>query len=78
MKREFKTLMANNSTNINKMNNLLSSQTIRHKKDHNVGNPGTGLGQEQKCGSVKPVIYIFCLTSSSINYLFLCTKQVLN
>jgi hypothetical protein len=41
MKREFKTLMANNSTNINKMNNLLSSQTIRHKKDHNVGNPGT-------------------------------------
>jgi hypothetical protein len=30
--------MVNNSTNINKTNNHLSSQIIDHGKDHDVGN----------------------------------------
>ena len=41
--------MDNNSININKTNNHLSSQLIEHDKKkgqrHDVGNPGPGLGQ---------------------------------
>jgi hypothetical protein len=42
-----------NSTNINKTNNQLLPKIIGHKKDHNydVGNPGPGLEQAQKCRS---------------------------
>jgi hypothetical protein len=42
--------MVNNSTNINKTNNYLSTKTIEHKKDHDIWNLNPGLGQEQKCG----------------------------
>ena len=34
MKRKFKTVIVNNSTNINKMDNHLSPQTMEHKKEH--------------------------------------------
>ena len=46
--------MVNNSTDINKQNNHLSHQSIEHKeaKTYDVGNPGPGLGQAQKCGRV--------------------------
>ena len=49
--------MVNNSTNINKTNDHLSSQLIEHRKTtiFDVGNPGTGLGQVQKGGADKPV-----------------------
>ena len=43
--------MVINSTNINKMNIL--TELVKHKKD--IGNPGPGLIQAQKCGGVKPV-----------------------
>ena len=43
--------MVINSTNINKMNIL--TELIKYKKD--IGNPGPGLIQAQKCGGVKPV-----------------------
>jgi hypothetical protein len=36
----------------NKTNNHFSSQTIEHKKDHDIGNPDPGLGQAQHCGGV--------------------------
>jgi len=50
-------VIVNNSTNINKTNNHLPPQIIKHKKttSFSVGNPGPGLVQEQKCGRVKPV-----------------------
>ena len=32
--------MANNSTTINKTNNTITPQTIEHKTDYDVGNPG--------------------------------------
>ena len=70
--------MVNNSAN--KANNQLSSQIIDcKKKDHGVWpkNPGSGLGQAQKCGRVKlvngippppplliigsPLIVVYCL-----------------
>ena len=43
--------MINNLTNINKTNHQLLPKIIGHKKDHNydVGNPGPGLEQAQKC-----------------------------
>jgi hypothetical protein len=42
------TLMINNSTNINKMNNHLSPQLGMKKKiQHDVGYPALGLGQAQ-------------------------------
>jgi len=49
--------MTNNSTNINKTNNILSPQLIEYKKDYNIslGNPGSGFRQAHKCGGVKPV-----------------------
>jgi hypothetical protein len=49
--------MVKNSTNMNKTNNHLSSYLTEHKKKtmtDDVGNPGPGLGQAQKCGRVKP------------------------
>jgi hypothetical protein len=50
-------MMVNNSTNINKINNHLSSLLTEHKKNmtYDVGNPDSGIGQAQKCGGVKPV-----------------------
>jgi hypothetical protein len=49
------TLMANNSTNINKTNNNLNLLT-EHKKTTtlDVGSPGPGLKQAQECDRVKP------------------------
>ena len=46
---------ANNLTNINKTNNYLSSQLIKHDKDQDVGNSCSGLGQTQTCDGVKPL-----------------------
>jgi hypothetical protein len=55
MARKFKPVMVNNSTNINKMNNKLSPQTIEYKKTmtYDIGNPGPVLGQTQTCSKVK-------------------------
>jgi hypothetical protein len=36
----------------NKTNNHFSSQTIEHKKNHDIGNPDPVLGQAQNCGRV--------------------------
>ena len=51
--------MVNNSTNINKKRKktTFSPQIIEHKKTKtfDVGNPGPGLGQAQKCGGVKTI-----------------------
>jgi hypothetical protein len=50
--------MVNNSNNINKTNNHLSTQNIEHKKKtitYGIGNSGPGLGQAQQCGRVKPI-----------------------
>ena len=51
--------MVNNSTNINKTNNHLSSQLNSLNTDktttYYVGNPGPGLGQAHKSGRVAPV-----------------------
>jgi hypothetical protein len=45
--------------NINKMNNhfscYLNSLNTKMTTTYDVGNPGLGLGQAQKCGGVKPV-----------------------
>ena len=54
MKR--KKIIVNNSNNINKTNNQLSSERTNKKTmTYDVGNPGTGLGQVQKCGRIKLV-----------------------
>ena len=48
--------MVNNSTNINKMNNHISPQLIKHKQKtmiYDIGNPGPGLRQAQKCSRVQ-------------------------
>ena len=51
--------MVINSTNINQMNNHLSSYLIslnaNQTTTYDVGNPGPGLGQAHKCDGVKPV-----------------------
>jgi hypothetical protein len=50
--------MVNNSNNINKTNNHLSTQNIEHKKKpitYGIGNSGPGLEQAQQCGRVKPI-----------------------
>jgi hypothetical protein len=46
--------MVNNSTDINKKNNHLSHQSTEHKETmtYDIGNPGPGLGQPQKCDRV--------------------------
>jgi len=44
--------MANNSTNINKTDNHLSSQKTM---TYDIGNLGPGLGQAQTCGTFKTV-----------------------
>jgi hypothetical protein len=53
MARKFKTVMVNNSTNINKTNNNLSPQTNEYEKTmtYDIGNPGPVLGQTQACSS---------------------------
>jgi hypothetical protein len=43
--------MVNNSTNINKTNNNLSPQITTY----DVVNAGPSLGQQYKCGRVKPI-----------------------
>ena len=53
MKSKFKRVMINNSPNIIKTNIYLLSTSLNMTYD--VGNPGPGLGQTQKCGEVKPV-----------------------
>ena len=63
MKRKFKTVMVINSTDINKVNNHLSSSlNTKETMTYDVGNPNPGLGQAQKIcvcvwkgGGVKPV-----------------------
>jgi hypothetical protein len=54
MKRK---LMENNSININKTHNHLSSHITEHKMTttYGVGNPGPGLGQTHKGGGIKQV-----------------------
>ena len=49
--------MVNSFFNINKANNHLSSQTIAHKHTttYVVGDRGSGLGQAQLGGGVKPI-----------------------
>ena len=49
--------MVINFTNINKTNNHFSSELTEQNKvttTYEVGHPGSGFGQAQKCGSVKP------------------------
>jgi hypothetical protein len=49
--------MVNNSINIDKTNNHLSFQLIKHKirqRHITLENPDPGLGQVQTCGRVKP------------------------
>jgi hypothetical protein len=49
--------MVNNSININKTNNRLSFQLIKHKiiqRHITLKIPDPGLGQAQTCGGVKP------------------------
>jgi hypothetical protein len=52
-------IIINNSTNISKTIQSLLIWTHWTQKDqginYNVGNLGTGLGQIQKCGGVRPV-----------------------
>ena len=51
-------MIVNNSTYINKINNHLSylnSLNINKATTYDIGNPGPGLGQTQKCGRVKSV-----------------------
>ena len=48
--------MVNNSTNINKTNKHISSQIIKHKKNHDIWHwkSRSYLEQAQKCGRIKP------------------------
>jgi hypothetical protein len=71
-------MMVNNSTNINKMNNHLSLQTVKKKTmAYDIGNPCPDLGQPQKC--VKLKLYngipafpsVICVLEVSILSLFL-------
>ena len=58
------TIMINNSTNINKINNHLSPQLIKHKKKpttYDVENPGHHLGRAQRGSDVKSVNGILTL-----------------
>ena len=48
--------MVNNSTNINKMNNNPSPQTIEHKKDHRIYDIGNA--DSQACNKHKHVGFI--------------------
>jgi hypothetical protein len=48
-------MMVNNFTNINKMNNHLSSFEPKKIMRYGVGNPGPGLEQAQNCSWVKLV-----------------------
>ena len=51
-------MIVNNSTYINKINNHLShsnSLNINKTTTYDIGNPGPGLGQTQKCGRFKSV-----------------------
>jgi hypothetical protein len=48
--------MVNNSTNSNKtITSHLNTLNIANTTTYGVENPDPGLGQAQKCGSVKPV-----------------------
>ena len=62
--------MVNNSTNIKKKQTItshLNSLNIKKKTmTYDVGNPGPGLGQAQKCGRVKPVNGIYIYIPSSV------------
>ena len=62
--------MVNNSTNINKTNNNLSSQIIEHKKKktmtYDIGNSGPDLRQALNCSGVKPVNVIYIYIPSSV------------
>jgi len=53
--KTIETVMGNTSTNINKAEKDLSSQTIEHIKTatYDVRNSGHGLGQTHKCCGVK-------------------------
>jgi len=60
--------MINNSTNVNKTNNCLLPQNIKHMHTHThtqkpmtygIGNPCPGLGQAQKCDGVEPFKWSF-------------------
>jgi hypothetical protein len=62
--KKVQTLMVNDFTNINKTKNHVSSQILEQKNKtttYEVGNPGPGWGQAQKCGGVKPVNGIITL-----------------
>jgi hypothetical protein len=59
-------VLANNSTNINKIT-ITSPQTKEHKKimTYDFGNPGSGLGQALICGRINwtetiSVVFIHC------------------
>ena len=54
MKIKLKTVVVNNSININKTNNRLQHQIIEHKIDLEMyrSNPDAGLGQPHKCGFI--------------------------
>jgi hypothetical protein len=58
--KKVSTVMFNNSININKTNNHLSSQisNIKKKMTYGFENSGTDLGQAHKCGRIKLVIGI--------------------
>jgi len=61
-----------NSTNINKINDhlssLLNSLITKKTRTNDVGNPGPGLGQAQKCDGVKPGSYLQELKSQGISF----------
>ena len=45
-------------TELTEQSYLILTELIKHKiktTTYNIGNPGTGLGQSQKCGGFKPV-----------------------
>ena len=52
---------------MNKANNHISPQLMKHKETYDVGNPHPGLGHAHICGGVKPVNEIptlFCIFKS--------------
>jgi hypothetical protein len=62
--------MVNNSANINKTYNDLLTFSLNTKKTTtcDIGNPGPGLGQAQKCGEVKPVS-MFLINIQEMNFI---------
>jgi hypothetical protein len=61
-------MIINNSININKRNSPQNILSTKKTMTYDVGNPGPGLEQAQKCDGVKPVNEI-----PTLPLLMLCT-----